>query len=150
MQKLKILNSKEIKQIMNMLKEQYGFNEKPDYVFLKSSKEKIYIINRNMANIDLTKLRIDSMGLYFGGFQKDGFRLSIEGSQIIGKKAKKGIINLDDKQKTQWLKGEDITYEGEGYVIVKNKQDILGSGKIKDNKLLNYIPKARKLVIVND
>lgn len=97
MQKLKILNNKEIKGILKLLDNQFGFKEKFDYVFLMSSKNKIYLVNKNIGEIDIEKLRIDAIGLYFGELNHGELRLSIEGSQIIGKKASKNIVELDKK-----------------------------------------------------
>ena len=51
-----------------------------------------------------------------------------------------------------WLKGTDMNIESElnGYVLIRNNGDFLGCGKLKNGKLLNYVPKARRLVVIND
>ncbi|MBU0470990.1 MAG: hypothetical protein KKF65_00055 [Nanoarchaeota archaeon] len=152
MQNLKILNSKEVKQIKKFLSSQFGFDEKLDFVFLRSSRDRLYVINRDVEMIDLSKLRIDSLGLYFASYMPEGLRLSIEGAQIIGPKAKKNILELNKEQFEQWLKGEDIEINTsmKDFVIVKHNSDYVGCGKIKNNLLMNYVPKARRLVVVNN
>ena len=152
MQNLKILNSKEVKNIYKLLESQFGFKEKLDFVFLLSSKDKIYIINRDIEYIDLEKIRINALGLYFASFVIDGLRLSIEGSQIIGPKAKHHVLKLRDLAFEMWLKGLDFKIETEekGYMIVKHDNDFVGCGKVKEGTLLNYVPKARRLVVVNN
>lgn len=142
------LNSKEVKDLVLRLKEQFDFTIDLDYVFLKNEKNKVFIVNRDVANIDFSKLRLNSMGLYFaedkGG---NNIRLSIEGSQIIGPSAKKNIVDVDSKQQREWLKGIDLELDGasDGFVIVRYKDDYMGCAKHKDGKLLNHIPKERRI-----
>ena len=149
MQNLRVLERKDKKTFLQLLKKQFGFENKLDYTFLINNKNKIFIINKDLANIDLEKIRLNSVGLYIAEFRNNEVRLSIEGSQLIGKKAKKNIIELDEKQAREWLKGKDIEREAKeetkGFVILKHKNDYLGSGKIKENRILNFVPKARRL-----
>lgn len=148
MQNLKFLNKKEIKNILNLIKNQWNCDIELDYVFLISEKDKIYIVNKEISKIDLSKLRINSIGLYFGTVvEGNSLRLSIEGSQFIGPKAKKNIIELNEKEFKEWMKGIDIEkdVEEKGFVIIKYKDDFLGCGKAVDKKILNYVPKARRL-----
>ncbi|MBI4140217.1 hypothetical protein HY485_00100, partial [Candidatus Woesearchaeota archaeon] len=103
--------------------------------------------------IDFSKLRINSIGLYFAEFRNNELRLSIEGSQIIGPKATKNVVELNNDELKQWLRGEDLEKECDenGFVIIKHGNDYLGCGKIKEGKVLNFVPKARRLMnIVGD
>jgi len=146
-----ILNSKTIKNIINLLKQQFCFKGNLEYVFLKSQKEKIYLINRNIELLDFQKLRIDALGLYFGKFYNDGFRLSIEGAQLIGKNCSCNIINLNQLQKHDWLKGIDISLNKENsFVILKSDDDFIGCAKVKNSIALNSVPSARRLKVVNE
>jgi NOL1/NOP2/fmu family ribosome biogenesis protein len=140
---LKILNTRGVKEIKELLEQQFGFTDTLNYVFLLTGKGKIYIANKEVFNIDLDKLNVSSIGLYFGEIEKDGLRLSIEGSQLVGPKAKKGVVEVDDY--VGWMRGEDIDCDGEGYVIVKYHNDYLGSGRAKEGKVLNYVGKARRI-----
>lgn len=158
---LKILNSKEIKEILNLINQQWDYNEKLDYAFLRNEtlkqkrfenpvfkKNKIIIANKEIFNLDFSKLRINSLGLEFAAIEKSGeIRLSIEGSQIIGKKAKKNIAELDEQEIKQWLKGEDVEkqLDAKGFQLIKYKNYFCGTGKYKENKLLNFVPKERRL-----
>src|SRR3989344_1834636 len=149
---MKILNKKEVNEILDKLKEQYDIKElKLDYVLLQNTKDKILITNREIAKIDLKKLRVDNIGLYFCSLEKDGIRLSIEGSQLIGKYAKKNVANLDKEDIIKWMKGEDINIneQVEGYVVIKNNNDYFGTGKYKEGKILNFVSKSRRLNVIN-
>ncbi len=147
MQNLKILNSKERKKILGLLEENWGFNEKLDYVFLETEKRKIYIAKKEIFDLDTSQLRVNSVGIYFAE-ARVGIRLSIEGSQIVGPKAAKNVVELDDKEARQWMEGNDLDkpVETESFVILKHNNDFLGSGKsTKEGKILNYVPKTRRL-----
>jgi len=147
MQNLKVLERKDKKRFLELLKTQFNFKEKLDYVFLTNNKNKIFIVNKEIANINLDKIRINSIGLYIAEFRNNEVRLSIEGSQIIGPSSDKNIIELDDKQARDWLKGNDIeiTSKTKEFVILKHKNDYLGSGKATIDKILNFVPKTRRL-----
>ena len=148
MQNLKILNSKEIKKILDIIMKQFGANFKKDYVFLMSEKNKAYIVNRDIEKIDLSKLRVNSYGLYFGELRDNEFRLSVEGSQIIGKIATKGIVELNEKEMKEWFNGTDLDVKHErGFVILKHETDFIGCGKSLGDKILNYMPKIRRVVL---
>jgi len=143
---LKILNRKKVKEILALIKKQWDADFRTELAFLMNTQNKIFLANKEVFNLDLEKLRINSIGLYFGELKNNELRLSIEGSQIIGKSAKRNFVELDDKQAMQWLKGEDIDTKGnyKGFVILKHKNDFLGTGKYKDGKVLNFVSKARR------
>lgn len=143
---LKILNRKKIKEILALIKKQWDSDFKTELVFLMNTQNKIFLVNKEVFNLNLEKLRINSIGLYFGELKNNELRLSIEGSQLVGKNAKENITELNEKQAMQWLKGQDIDTKGnyKGFIIIKHKNDFLGTGKYKDGKVLNFVPKARR------
>jgi len=149
-----ILNSKDKKKLLKVLVDQFGIEALPDGVYIQNSKGKVLYINRDVEKVLDEKLFIDSLGLYIGAWLIDGFRLSIEGAQLFGPSAKKGYIELSDEESVLWMKGQDMPWKGEdGVMIVKHKDDTLGCGKVKTSDkgtvLLNYTPKSRRLVVVN-
>jgi len=149
MQQLKILNKKETKELLNSVEKQWGAKLELESAFLKNQKDRIFLITKDLSKIDLSNLRTNSIGLYFCDIAK-GIRLSIEGSQIIGKKATKNIVEIEKEQVKLWMRGEDLEIEGDysGFVILKNKNDFLGCGKFKDNKVLNYVSKERRVNVI--
>lgn len=86
-----------------------------------------------------------SEGIYFGKIEKDGLRLSIEGSFIVGRVAKRGVIEINEEDAIKWLKGEDLEIPYEGYCILKWGDYFLGCGKGNGKKILNFVPKDRRL-----
>jgi NOL1/NOP2/fmu family ribosome biogenesis protein len=144
--------SRELKQFFKMIEEQYG---KVPEIFEKLAfirgKERIYVINRDIEKVDLKNIRVNSMGLYIAELKNDQLRVSIEGSQLIGPTAKKNVCELTKDQLRQWFMGQDIDVDGsyEGFVILKHGQDYVGSGKFKEGIILNFVPKARRLLEVH-
>jgi len=144
---MKILNKKEIKKIIDELKDYYAIKDlELDYTFLKDNKDKIYIISNDFKLLNSKDLRISSLGLYFIDTIK-GLRLSIEGSQIIGKQAKKNIYEASDDEIKEWLKGYDLECSKKlnGYQLIKNKNDFYGIGFAFNEKIRNFIPRERRI-----
>ncbi len=116
------------------------------------SKGKIYMISRGLGDINWTKLTIDRVGLYIARLKDKTIRLTIEGSQIIGPLAKKNIIEIDNKQLKSWFLGEDLDISDNGkesgFVILKNNDDFVGCGKVTSEKILNFVPKARRAKLI--
>ena len=146
--KWKILNSKEVREILKMIKQQWGSEMDLGCGFLEGKDGDIFLMSRDVEKLDLENLHINSLGLYFGQLRNGELRLSIEGSQIVGKAAAKNVVELDDREFKLWLRGEDIEKTAEncsGYVLIKHNKDFIGCGKCKEGKILNFVPKARRV-----
>ncbi len=146
--KLQILNSRQAKEITGIIAEHWDSEVKLDYAFLMNGKNRIFIINREVGNFDFSALRINSMGLYFGELKDSKFRLSIEGSQIIGPRAKKNVVEVSREEMRKWLRGEDLQkdcYGCSGFVMVKSNNDFLGCGSYSNGNIRNFVPKTRRI-----
>ena len=151
MAELKILNNKEIKEIISLIEQQWGARMELDYGFLKNSNGRVFIISKDIAKIDASKLRLNSAGIYFCEIDKKGIRLSIEGSQIVGHKATKNIVEINEEETRKWFRGEDLEKNCSncsGFVILKNNNDFLGTGKYSNGKILNYVGKTRRVKMI--
>jgi len=153
MKQLKILNTRESRDIIDKIEAQYGCKMVFNGSLLRDSKDNIYLISREIDKIKFENLRINSMGLYLGEINKfQQFRLSIEGSQIVGVKAKKNVIELTEAQVKQYFHSEEIiltseqqaSVSGEPFLLLKYKNDFFGAAKYKDGKILNYLPKVHR------
>jgi NOL1/NOP2/fmu family ribosome biogenesis protein len=144
--------SRELKAFFKLIEKQYGkVPELFENLAFIRGKEKIFAITRDIAAVDLKELRINSIGLYIAEVKNDQLRLSIEGAQLIGPSATKNVLELSTEQLKQWFQGQDIKAEGnyEGFVILKHGNDYIGSGKYKEGYILNFVPKARRLLEVH-
>ena len=147
MKTLRILNTREVKEIMKKLEQQFGITYKLDYAFLLDQQQKIWLVHKDINLIDFEQLRINTIGLYFAEINKYGeIRLTIEGSQIVGQFATKNVVVLDEKDVRLYFKGEDVPMDVEGspFLLLKFRDDFFGCAKYKDGELLNYLPKVHR------
>jgi len=157
--KIKILNSKEKQKIIEKLKRQFGINEIP-YILIKTGKEKIFAFSGNADYKQLSKilenLNIQGIGNYIAKEQdfksNEEIRLSIEGTHFFKTQIKKNIFELNKEQLATWMHGHEILLPDnlvnkpkKGFVIMKYKNNFLGTGKASENKITNFIPKNRRL-----
>ena len=148
MHTLDFLNGKQVKEINELVKEQWGTELPKEYSYLIRKDGDIFLVDRGVGEIDLQKLRINSIGIYVGELRNDELRMSIEGAQIIGPQATKNVVKITREQLSQWLKGEDLEVDSEnGFVILKCQKDFVGCGKASNGRILNFVPKARRVKV---
>jgi NOL1/NOP2/fmu family ribosome biogenesis protein len=150
---MRILNRREAEVFEAKIEMLYGAKEslREFTVLLSGKDEKIWIANKDLFQIPIEKLRVNSVGLYFGRVDNGKLRLSVEGAGIIGPKADKNVVELDETHLWDFLRGFDIELkenipETKDYVLVKHKNDWLGIAKMEGNVLKNAMPKSRKIV----
>ena len=150
MQTLTILNSRNIKKIRQLFEETYGAFYQGDYAYLQNKDGRLSLINKDMAKIDLQKLRVDKFGLYVAEIKGNAVRLSKEGAQLLAKESRdhlKNIVSLDDREVKAYFHGIDLRKNlgGEArFVLIEYKGDIIGCSKYKEGKILNYLPKIHR------
>ncbi|MDO8661362.1 MAG: hypothetical protein Q7K43_05725 [Candidatus Woesearchaeota archaeon] len=152
MQSLHFLTAKHSREILGRITEQWGGEFEyllEEYALAQSNEGKVYMISRDIEKVDVSKLRLNSVGMYLVDVEKNGLRLSIEGAQLVGAKATKNILEVSETQARQWLAGSEIELNEEnrkleGFIIIKFKQDIIGCGKISKGILYNFVPKNRR------
>ena len=148
---IKFFNEHERERIIRVLNQQFGIKDVP-FTLARLGKERIIafsgdISNREILNIDEVA-HIEGIGLYFAKEEMDGIRLSIEGSQLMKEQITKNIFNLDSKQAEQWMLGQEINIDNtdkRGFFVMKFNNDFLGTGKISNNRITNFVPKPRRL-----
>jgi len=153
MQKLIILNTRKIKKIKEILIEQFGYFPKNSYAFLQNEKNRVFMVNKDLARVDLNKLRIDRIGLYFAEHKDNHVRLSKEGAQFLARMAKeekkelKNVVELDEPEMKTYFEGQDIIKDlgpEARFILLKYKKDIFGCAKYKEGKIINFLPKTHR------
>ena len=144
------MNTKEIKYVRSLIKKQFGGCPELNYNWLKTN-ERVFILNREIDQLDTRRMRINSQGLYFGRLTHGELKLSIEGSQLIGPVATKNVLDLSEEQFEHWLRGLDLELPGEEkkFVIIKHNDDYFGCGRQIQGKLLNLVPKQRRIRVLS-
>lgn len=159
MMNLKFLYSKEKKDILKKL-EYYGIKKLP-FLLTESGKEKIRGYSGILSNEEIFELDkgvgIDLIGMYLFHNYEDNLRLSFDAISALKDQITKNILNITDKQAEEFLKGRDIlltreeeeqikaTGEARGFKIISNNGDFLGTGKLAEGRITNYMPKERRL-----
>lgn len=139
----------EFEELLNELEEIYGFKTETfkDYEFMKK-QNRIYIINKDCANVKLGNLNVEGKGILFARSDKT-LKLTTNAIQIFGKHASKRVVELTEEQTNKFVKRKDIfDFEidlKDGYVIVKYKNLFLGCGQLKNQILKSLIPKYKRL-----
>ncbi len=124
-----------------LLKEQFGADLPEEIRFYLGGKNRVYAY-KSCEFDEIASHR----GIYFGTIERDGLRLSIEGSFIVGKVARKNVIELDAESFSRWMRGEDVEADVRGYCIVKCGSYFAGCGKGNGRVLRNFVPKDRRVV----
>ena len=147
MASLQPMDRKGKKKFLAILEEHFGFSGELPYQFIVSDKNKVFVANPEISQIPFENIRMNSIGLYLGEWNGNEIRVSIEGSQLIGRGATNNVVEVSEQDARKWLKGENLSFDGKsrGFVIIKCGDDFLGSGKGKDGVVLNFVPKARRL-----
>ena len=99
MQIKKILNREEIKEIEKIIEKNYGCKLDLKNLFL-TGDEKIWIAGENVGIEFFSRARnCYRIGIYFGKLKRNyKIKLSMEGATIVGKKAKRNVAIVDDKE----------------------------------------------------
>ncbi|NPA47395.1 MAG: hypothetical protein GXO14_01965 [Thermococci archaeon] len=128
--------------VRRLLMEDYGYA--PELIYrVRGNHRKVYAYRPCGLRVS----DIGRRGVYFGRIESDGIRLTIEGSFLVGPRATKNVVELDDDRARRYLSGEgvEVDRDAEGWVILKWRSYYLGSSKVKKGRLLNYVPKERRL-----
>jgi NOL1/NOP2/fmu family ribosome biogenesis protein len=149
-QQIKILNSKEKEAIQKKLKEGFGIKKIPGEL-VKKGEEKIFLFQGNLNEKQLRKVEkvafIERMGVYFAKEEREEIRLSIEGTHLLKDQIDKNIFEMNEEQKSDWMKGRELNISTgkHQFLVMKYKEDFLGCGKASAEKITNFIPKTRRL-----
>ena len=147
---LKILSIKEKKEIEKKLNEQFGIKYVPGLI-VKKGHERLFLFSGSLNPKELKELEIlvpiERVGAYFAKISDGTVKLSIEGIHALKDQINKNIFELNKEQVDLWMKGSELLVKtGKyGFLIMKYKEDFLGTGKASAEKITNFIPKSRRL-----
>ena len=91
---------------------------------------------------------MEIIGIYLCKLETDGIRLSHDAVTLLSDKITKNIIEITDEQAKEWMKGKDLEIKMENkYLILRNKNLLLGCGKSTGEKIINFVPKERRVKV---
>ncbi len=148
------LNTREMKRIKEKLVQQFGAAPAGDYGYYQGSNNRLWLVSKEILQVDLTKLRIDRLGLYFAEIMNDeSVRLSKEGSQLLAQEAQKkkhslqNAIALTKEEVRSYFQGNNLDKDlGQQarFVLLFYNKDCLGCAKYKEGTILNFLPKIHR------
>ncbi len=147
---LKILNENEKKEIERELEEQFGIKNIPGLI-LRRGEERLFLFSGNFDKKEIKNLEkivpVERIGVYFAKLVDGKVKLSIEGTHALKNQIKKNIFELEENQVENWMKGRELLVKTgkRGFLVMKYKNDFLGTGKASEEKIGNFIPKSRRL-----
>jgi NOL1/NOP2/fmu family ribosome biogenesis protein len=154
MEHLTALNAKRIKELKAALLTQFGFSGDLPYIFYMSNKDRIYAATPDLSLLRMEGMHIDALGLYIGTWE-EGVRLSLEGAQLVGPGAAHHVLQLNDEEVEEYLKGNPFDLQegkntlANGIYLVQHGKDFIGCCKLSLGKLYNFMPKSRRIKVLN-
>lgn len=145
---VRFLKSNEKKEIVQKLNDQFGIEDLP-YLLFETGKEKIRAFSGSLSKDEIMELsqstNIEIIGIYLARQEHD-LRLSFDATQLLAEKIKKNIINIDEEQMKLWIRGHDLQFAvPSGTVAINYNGDFLGCGKSNSEKIINHVPKERRI-----
>jgi len=146
---MKLIKRKERKEIMKKLDEQFGIKSLPG-ILLRFGKEKMRLYTGNLNPDQVKELdrnfNLETTGIYFLKEEKGELRISFDSLYLFKDKITKNILNINNKEATEWLKGNDINIRTtKGMKVIENEDKLLGCGKSTGEDIKNFVPKERRI-----
>lgn len=146
---MKPLTSTDKKKIIEQLNNQFGILEVP-CLLIQFGQEKIRAYSGVLSKEELyyldREIRIENIGLYFAKWENEEIRLTLDGVQLLKNQITKNIVEINDNQANEWLKGLDLNIQTEyGWKVLKHNNEFLGCGKSTSEKITNFMPKERRI-----
>ncbi len=136
-----------------ILKQQFGCSLVKEYAYLMNGKDKAFVVNKDVDRVDLGKIRVDRLGLYFAEWKNTQVRLSKEGAALLVAENKgkvENIVDLSKEEVEKYFKGNDLKKDlgGDRLVILRFEDNIIGCAKYKQGEILNFLPKIHRGTVI--
>ncbi len=126
------------------LKSRFGISL-PEWLAFEEKGGKILAYVRDVKFIK----NYDTFGIVAGKSTKFGYKPSTEFLQIFGDVSIRNVVFVSRYEAREIAKGKDVEVENhvatDGYVIVMFEGKVLGCGLLRKNKLINQIPKSKRI-----
>lgn len=145
---IELMKSGDKKKLLAKLEEQFGIKELP-YALFRLGRERIDGYSGHLSIGEIISLaqvaNVERIGLYL--FKEDEkVRLGFDATQVLGEQITDNVFEIDDIQTMHWMAGEDIEAKApKGTIVIKNGKDFLGCGKSNGEKIVNHVPKERRI-----
>lgn len=148
---MNFLKSGDKKRLLREAEEIYGIGKLDFPILLVTGKQKIRVFSGSMSKDEIRELsgiaNVEIVGAYvFKQDEKFGLRISMDGTKILSEEIKKNVIEINQEEMKEWLCGKNLEVVRErGVYVVKHGDDFLGCGISDGKKIINYVPKERRV-----
>ena len=151
--KVEFLDRTKKKKLVEELNKIYGIEEL-NYLILKTGAEKLRIYSGNLSieemNMLAKNINLQLIGTPLCTIKDNDVRLNFDAINIpeIKKQISKNILEISDEELTKWIRGNNIEKSidvNSKFMIIKNKDDFIGTAYNGKTFLKNYIPKERRV-----
>jgi len=145
---MKFVKAGEKKRIISELNERFGI-KKLNYILIETGRQKIRGFSGSMTKDEIRDLaeiaNIEIIGAYLLK-RESRLRLSLDGTMILKDQIDKNVISINDEELDLWLHGKnlEIIKKNETY-IVSSGDDFIGCGISDGKKIINHVPKERRI-----
>lgn len=89
------------------------------------------------------------IGLFLGTWEKKNFRISFEMADLIAKKARKNVIELNKQELKKWFRKENLKGNWkEGVYLLKYRKRFVGSAYATGKEIVNMLPTSFELALI--
>ena len=144
-----------------------NFLEKDGWVFTKKERRRPLLLSANFIKLwqyvskkllqdDATMKLLGTTIKFLDQKRNQKIKLSIEGAIMVGKNAKKNIVVVGEEEAVKFVQGYDVKAEKlieaeiNNFVLVRYGNDIIGVGILREGCIENLVPKARRLVKIDE
>lgn len=116
------------------------------YVFFKKANS-VWAANEAI----FPRLSYEAIGMRIMDLKDRPWKPTTSALQVFGQHATKNLIHLDENKARSFMEGRTLEVESEaqsGYVVVFNKEEVLGCGLYSRGLLASQIPKERRLASI--
>jgi len=146
---MELLSSRERKFIEDRLRSQYDIEDFENLILIKAGRGRIRATTEETLRLASRLKGVQQIGLYVMKISDGSLALSVEGSQLLNKKIRKNIVEVDEDLAIEWMKASPIKLDekvGGRYVVARCGELYLGSGRVsRDGKIYPQIAKWRRI-----
>ena len=145
---LRFIKSGEKKRLLAELEDHFGIKKLP-YILVETGKQKVRGFSGTMTREEIRELsgiaNVEIIGAYLIKRDRD-LRLSLDATHILADQINKNVIEINDEQLDEWLRGNNLDIKkGSGVMVIRHKNDFIGCGISDGKKIINHVPKERRI-----
>lgn len=95
----------------------------------------------------LPDLKVEWIGLHVATLSPRGLLLTIEGAQLVGPSAERGVVSVSGETAKELMSGREVKMDGYAprQVLIESEGEFICGGSTADGVITPYVPKSRRL-----